>query len=445
MRASGGSCIQTVAGRGYRFLAEVTRRAAEAGADTGSVSGGGRPPTRLSIVVLPFANLSNDPEQEYFADGITDDLTTDLSRISGSFVIARSTAFTYKRKAVDAGQAGHELGVRYVLEGSVRRSGNRVRVNAQLIDAETDGHLWAEHFDGDTADLLVMQDEITRRIAVALHLELVGAEADRPTDHPDAFDYILRGRAALSKPPSRRNYAEAISLFERALAIDPRSAEAQSWLATALVDRSMDIMTGSEPADIARAEVFIGQALAASPRNTLAHYAKGQMLRRQRRSEEAIPELETVLALNRNSVSAMGALLWCQLLSGSIEGSIPLAEQAVRLSHCDPFVAHWYFQIGTVHLLQSRTDEAILWLEKARSANPELSYAHGRLASAYALRGEIERAVRELAEAQRLSGDRRFSSIAQVKAAQYWGVPKIRALYERTYFAGLRKAGLPEE
>ena len=445
-RGAQGSCIQTVARRGYRFVAPVTRRAADAGSGIAIIPDvGARPPPRLSIAVLPFVNLGNDPDQEYFADGITDDLTTDLSRISGSFVIARNTAFTYKGKAVEANQVGRELGVRYVLEGSVRRSGNRVRVNAQLIDAETGGHLWTERFDGEFADLFVMQDEITSGIAVALNLELIAAEADRPSDEPDALDYILRGRAALSKPVSRGNYAVAISLFERALALDPRSVEAQSWLATALVDRSHDIMTGSDAADVARADVLITQALAASPRNTLAHYAKGQMLRRQRRSEEAISEFETVLALNRNSVSAMGALRWCKLLTGSMESLIPLAEQAIRLSHRDPLIAHWYYQIGTVYLLESCTDEAIVWLKRARSANPELPYAHSRLASAYALRGEIERAAAELAQSRRLSGDRRFSSIAELKAAQYWGVPKIRALYEATFFAGLRKAGMPED
>ena len=190
--------------------------------------------------------------------------------------------------------------MRYVLEGSVRRSGNQVRVNAQLIDAETDAHLWAERFDRDTGDLFALQNEITSRIAVALNLELVGAEAARPTEHPDALDYILRGRAALTKPPSRDNYAEAISLFERALALDPRSVEAQSWLASALAGRVLDGMTDSAAADIARAEGLVGQALAASPRSPLAHFAKGQVLRAQRRCEEAIPEYETVIALNRN-------------------------------------------------------------------------------------------------------------------------------------------------
>src|SRR6266851_5131794 len=151
---------------------------------------------RLSIVVLPFTNLSDDRKQQYFADGVTEDLTTDLSRLANMFVISRNTAFTYRNKPIDTKQIGRELGVRYVLEGSVRRSGNQVRVSAQLIDAQTDAHLWADRFDRDTNDLFVLQGEITGRLANALGVELIAAEAARPTEHPDALDYILRGRAA---------------------------------------------------------------------------------------------------------------------------------------------------------------------------------------------------------------------------------------------------------
>jgi TolB-like protein/Tfp pilus assembly protein PilF len=440
------SCIQTVAGRGYRFVATVTRRTADADSAIAVISrGGGRPPPRLSIVVMPFTNLSNDSDHEYFADGLTDDLTTDLSRISGSFVIARSTAFTYKGKAIDAKQIGRELGVRYVLEGSIRRSGHQIRANAQLIDAESDAHLWAERFDRDTGDLFALQDEITSRIAVALDLELIGAEAGRPIERPDVLDYILRGRAAYSRPLARDHYAEAISLFERALTLDPRSVEAQSWLAHALAGRMHFRMTDSAAADIERAEGLVRRALAASPRNPIAHYAKGQLLLARSRPEEAIPEFETVIASNRNWVYALYALGTCKLVTGSIEETIPLVEQAIRLSPRDPFIANWYTQIGRAHLVQSRTDEAILWLEKALGANPGLWFAHAPLAAAYALKGEPERAAAELAEARRLSGDGRFASIASLEAARYWGVPKIRALFEATFFAGLRKAGMPEE
>ena len=202
---------------------------------------------RLSIVVLPFVNLSGDRDQQYFADGIADDLTTDLSRLAGMFVIARNTAFTYKDKPIDAKQIGRELGVRYVLEGSVRRSGNEVRVNAQLVDAESGAHLWAERFDREASDLLAVQNEITNRIAATLHLALVGAEAARPIDRSDVTDYILRGRAAFYRSPTRDNYAEAVGWFERALSVDLASAEAKSLLASILAERALGRMTDTSP------------------------------------------------------------------------------------------------------------------------------------------------------------------------------------------------------
>jgi TolB-like protein/class 3 adenylate cyclase len=229
--------------RVYAWRPEGTADVLTTGASSATSS---QPPAtapRLSIVVLPFANLSNDPEQQYFADGITEDLTTDLSRLAGMLVISRNTAFTYLGKRIDTKQIGRELNVRYVLQGSVRRSGNRVRVNAQLIDADTDAHLWAERFDGDTSDLFALQDEITSRIAITLNVELIAAEAARPTRHPDALDYILRGRAALLKPETPDTFAEATSLFEHALALEPQFVDAQSWLASALVDRVLNGMS----------------------------------------------------------------------------------------------------------------------------------------------------------------------------------------------------------
>ena len=400
---------------------------------------------RLSIVVLPFTNLSDDREQQYFADGITEDLTTDLSRLAPMFVISHNTAFTYRPKPVNTKQIGRELGVRYLLEGSVQRSGNQVRVNAQLIDTETDAHLWAERFDGDRGDLFTLQNEITSRIAGSLNLELTAREAARPTAHPDALDYILKGRAAYSKPASRDTYAEAISFYERALDLDPQCAEARSLLARTLAARAMDGMTDTAIADLAHAEGLARNALAASWRSPLAHFAKGHVLRAQGRLEEAIPEYETAIALNRNWVFAYVALGACKLLTGEIEEAIPLAEQAIRLSPRDPNIGIMYDRIGYVHLLQSRIDQAILWCEKARSANPAHPLYRAHLASAYALKGETERAAAELAEARRLTADSRYSSIAHLKAAVSYGVPKVRALFETTFFAGLRKAGVPEE
>jgi TolB-like protein/Tfp pilus assembly protein PilF len=437
--------IRTVQRRGVRFIGEVSEDD-EPAARAEVLPAAAESPIapRLSIVVLPFINLSNDPEQQYFADGITGDLITDLSRIPDMLVISRYTAFTYRDKPVDIKQIGRELGVRYALEGEVQRSGTRVRVTAQLIDAETDTHLWAERFAGDAGDLFAWQDEITNRIAVALDLELVDAAAARPSERPDARDYILRGRAVRLKPPSRENRAEAIELFEQALALDPQSVVAQSWLAIALTARVLDSMAGTATADIARAEELAERALAASPRSSPARFARGQVLRAQQRYEEAIPEYETVIALNRNWAHTYSHLGWCKFMSGSIEALIPAQEQAIRLSPRDPQIGLFYSRIGCAHLLQSRTDEAILWCERARNATPAHPQFCTFLAAAHALKGDTERAAAELAEACRRVGDDRYSSIARLRALESWGVPKIRALAEATYFAGLRKAGMPE-
>ncbi|MBV8530306.1 MAG: tetratricopeptide repeat protein, partial [Candidatus Eremiobacteraeota bacterium] len=286
--------------------------------------------------------------------------------------------------------------MRYVLEGSVQRSGNHVRVNAQLIDAASDAHLWADRFDGETGDLFALQDEVTSRIAVALNLELTATEAARAAAHPDALDYILRGRAAYSRPASRDTYAQVISLYERALELDPQSAEAQSLLARTLAARAMGGETDTAAADLVRADELASRALAVSWRSPLAHFAKAHVLSAQGRPHEAIPEYETAIALNRNWVFAYVALGACKLLTGSIEDAIPLAEQAIRLSPRDPNILSSYLQIGLVHLLQSHTDEAIVWFEKACNNRPAHPSIRALLASAYALNGDTERAAPEL-------------------------------------------------
>jgi adenylate cyclase len=452
-----GRCIQTVPGRGYRFAAPVTPAAAHAPsvasamrakavADLPAPSGLVAAP-RLSIVVLPFTNLSNDPDQQYFVDGMTDDLTTDLSRITHMFVIARNTAFTYRNKPIAAKQIGRELGVRYVLEGSVQRSENQVRINAQLIEAESDAHLWAERFDSDRSDLFALQNEITARIAVALNQELIAAEAARRTERPDVLEYILRARAAYAKPISRERNAEGIRLLELALALDPHSAEVQSMLAGALAGRVLNGLSDSTAADLQRAKGLSEQALAASLRSPLAHIAKAHLLRAQRRYAEAIPEYEAALAYNRNYVYAFFALGQCKLNTGSIEETVPLVERAIRLSPRDPELGVWYQQIGNVHLLQSHTDEAVTWLEKARNHTPAHPTIRGDLASAYALNGETKRAAAQLAKARGLSPDDRYSSIARLKEIRNFEMltAQIRALSETTYYAGLRKAGMPVE
>jgi tetratricopeptide (TPR) repeat protein len=259
------------------------------------------------------------------------------------------------------------------------------------------------------------------------------------------MDYVFRGRSSFLKPNSRERWDETIGLFERALALDPGLVNAQSLLASALADRVLAGFSYSAATDLARAEGLVAQALAQAPRSSLPHFAKGQLMRARGLPEEAIPEYETAIALDRNSVGAMFGLGQCKLLTGSIDEDIRLVEQAIRLSPRGIANGILYLEIGRANLLQSRIDEAIQSLKTARAINPEHPSTPGFLASTYALKGEAERAVTELAEARRLSTDYRFSSIARLRTAAYWGVPKIRALYEATYFAGLRKAGMPEE
>jgi adenylate cyclase len=405
-----------------------------------------KPAPRLSIVVLPFENLGNDPEQQYFADGITEDLTTDLSRLRNVLVISRNTAFTYKGQRVDAKQIGRELGVRYVLEGSVRRSGNEVRINAQLIDAATNAHLWAERFDHDTGDLFALQNEITGRIANTLGWELIGAETARATDRPDALDYLLRGRAVHGTGGVRENVEKAADLYGRALALDPSSVEAQSRLANALVSRAAPKDAAAAAVDLKRAEDLITQALATSPEDPYTHRVKGKLLRFLRRCEEAIPEFEIMLAANRNDPDTLVQLSICKYLTGgSDQDAIALTEQAIRLSPRDPQMGWWYSWIGFVHLLQSRIDQSITWLEKARSLDPRAPPSHWFLAAAYGFNGERERARAELAEAKRLTGSDRYSSVASTRANGDLYTPALRDRWETVYFPGIRAAGLPEE
>jgi TolB-like protein/class 3 adenylate cyclase len=247
----------------------------------------------LSIVVLPFANLSGDPAQDYFADGVTENLTTELSRIRDSFVIARNTAFTFKGKSIDARDIGKDLGVRYVLEGSVQRDQNRVRVNAQLIDAGSGAHLWADRFEEDVADLFKLQDQVVARLANTLGFELVKAEARRDSriGNPDAFDLTLRGQALLlryQQQPTKENSAAARAMYEQALAIDPNDGGALAGVAyTHFVDKTY----GWTNPDADYDAKVLGQAdrsIALAPDDPLPYYAKSGYLRELRRLDEAL-------------------------------------------------------------------------------------------------------------------------------------------------------------
>ncbi len=403
---------------------------------------------RLSIVVLPFVNLSNDPEQEYFTDGITDDLTTDLSRISDSFVIARNTAFTYKGKIVDAKQLGRELGVRYVLEGSVRRMGEQVRVNVQLIDAGSSAHLWADRFDTERANLAAAQTQITGRLAQTLGVELIRAEELRieaETVNPDARDLVMRGWAWSYKLRSAATLQQMQRFFEQALEIDPRSADARIGIARTLLLKIADGIHSSAPQDVSRAEQLLLETLEHDPNLSAAHEAMGFLRRIQGgRLSESRVELETALALDPNNFRAVGQLGWTLQHLGEPDAAIAQAEKGLQLSPRDPSLWSVYGLIGWAHLLSNRVDEAIDFLIKSRAMNPRAWWVHYGLAGALGLKGNYEEGKAALAESVKLRPE--INSLAQYYAIRPWqSSPQAYALEDKTVIEGLRRIGFPEK
>jgi adenylate cyclase len=404
------------------------------------------------MVVLPFASLSSDPEQEYFADAITDDLTTDLSRIADSFVIARTTAFTYKGKAVDVRQVARELGVRYVLEGSVRRLAERVQVNVQLIDGETGSHVWADRFGTDLRDLTEAQSEITGRLARTLDAELVRdigrrIEQERAAD-PNARDFVMRARALRMQTSDADGRARAIifDLLERSLILDPDSVDARILMAHILAGYVADGVSNSIEQDKERAEKLIREALERDPNRSWARGVMGLVRRIQGRWAESQIEWETAIGIDPNDAWAIWQLGLIVLIQGQPEAAIPNFEKAIRL---DPrahniFIA--YNTLGRCHLFLGRIDEAVALIRKARALAPGIWDVHLNLAAALGLRGDIDEAKREIAEAVKLRPD--ANSIAGWRAlsvTQGFGNPPYQALREKTISAGLRRAGFPEE
>jgi TolB-like protein/class 3 adenylate cyclase/Tfp pilus assembly protein PilF len=403
---------------------------------------------RLSIVVLPLENLSRDPDQEYFADGITENLTTDLSRISGSFVIARNTAFTYKGKSFDVKQVGRDLGVHYVLEGSVQRLGDRVQVSVQLIDSDSGAHVWADRFDTDRRNLVEAQSEITGRLARTLNLELVQAvgrriEQERAVN-PDARDLIMRGWAIYQRTQATVSREEARRAFEQALRIDPSSYDAKLGIAAVLVV-SLAMESSEQPAeDEAKAEALLSELLTRDANRTQLHVTTALLRRVQNRLPESRIEWERAIALDPNHAAAIGQLGVTLIYLGDPAAAIPLEQKRIRLNPNDPNIALAYWSLGLAHLLLSHLDDAIDFLTKARAANPQIFYIHLDIAAAMALKGYLDDAHAALAEAIRLRPA--INSIARQRArSAYANNPAYRALAEKTVDVGLRKAGMPEE
>ena len=392
----------------------------------------------LSLVVLPFTNLSGDASQDYFADGVTENLTTDLSRIRNSFVIARNTAYAFKGKSVDARDIGKELGVRYVLEGSVQRDGTRVRVNVQLIDAQSGAHLWADRFEEDVADLFKLQDQVVARLGNSLGYELIKAEAQRDSriGNLDVFDLTMRGRALtfrFQEQRTKENNNAARAMYEQALAIDPNDAGA---LAGEAYTFELEKAYGWTNSDVDYDAKVLGQAdrsIAIDRDDPLPYFAKSLYLTLFRSPEEGLRAADAGLAINPNSASLHAARGRAEISIGHFEQGKTDVQQAMRLSPRDPSTGLWHNYLCLAELGLGQFDAAISEGNKAIDAGNPVFQGYMFLAADYALKGDMEAAKTAVAEARRLNPKLTVKSISK----SYANIP--------TLLEGLRKAGLPEE
>jgi len=397
---------------------------------------------RLSIVVLPFVNMGGYPEQDYLVDGLTESLTTDLSRIHGSFVIARNTAFTYKGKSPDLRQIGRDLNVRYVLEGSVQRSGDRLRMNVQLIDAESGKHLWAERFDKPCDDLFDMQDEIVSRLANTLDAQLVEAEARRSQHvlHPDALDLYFQGKAYWNKGVSPEYMAQAKQYFEQAVALDPANADATVGWAMVVATSAGSFAVDDRVAQLAAAEAALTKALSVAPQHATGHLALGAVLMFTNRAEQGIAECERALALDRNLADAHGCIGMAKYFVGRAEETEEHTLKALRLSPRDVHAYRWMLFAGIAQGQLGADAEAVVWLRASIEANRNFPLAHFHLAEALALLGELEEAHAAAQAGLALQPDftlRRYRENALSDS------PAYLAGRERSC-EGMRLAGVPE-
>jgi len=396
----------------------------------------------LSIMVLPFANIGGDPEQDYFVDGVTESLTTDLSLIAGAFVIARNTAFIFKGKAVDVKRIGRELNVNYVLEGSVQRSSNRLRVNVQLIDAETGNHLWAERFDKPVTDLFDMQDEIVARLANALDARLMAAEARRAesTPHPSSMDAYFQGRAYLNKGMTPEYMVKAQEAFAHSLALDPQNAVALTGVALAEAAIGAVNFTDDRARRLAAAEAAAGKAVSLVPDYAPAHFALGLAYILTDRAAQGIAECEQALALDRNFTDAHAFIGWGKLNLGRAAETEGHVQEAFRLSPRDIFAFRWMAFVGVAKLSLGADAEAVAWLRHSIEANRNFPVAQFYLAAGLALLGSLDEARAAAQEGLALYPN---FTLSRFRAAAASSNPTFLAQRERI-IEGMRLAGLPE-
>jgi adenylate cyclase len=396
-------------------------------------------PELPSIAVLPFDNMSGDPEQEYFSDGISEDIITDLSKVAGLMVIARNSSFTYKRKSVDVRVVGRELGARSVLEGSIRRAGNRVRITAQLIDAATGGHLWAERYDRDLTDIFAVQDEVTRQIVDALKVKLTPVEAariaDSPTANVEAHDLFLRGRALLlGAKKDREVFDQIVAFLSRAIELDPNYAEPYAGLAMAHNLDFQNHWTGSTDAlDVATH--FAALAVENGPTMPYAHAVAAVMALWKRDLARARAESETAIALNPNFADSYGMLGLVEIYSGNPLAAIPLVERAMLL---DPgFKQQSLHFLGTAYLVAGKYETAAATFRERIRLAPETDLSRAFLVSALGHLDEIDEARRVWAELEKVNP--KYSFEGHLARLPFRNKSDADSIAE-----GLARAGLPD-
>jgi adenylate cyclase len=401
---------------------------------------------RLSIAVLPIQNLSGDAEQEYLADAITEDLTTDLSQLPGAFVIARSSAFTYKGQSLDVKRIGEELGVRYVLQGSVRKVGDIWRVNTQLISTETGASLWSDRFDQALKDLGAGQDEIVARLRSVLNVKLIDLEGARSTreraNDPDAYDLILRARSMQHQPITRERNNHILALYEHALKLDPSSIAAMMGLTGALL--AWAGMLGEGPAGdiLDRASTLIAKAATVEPDHPDVLARTGRLLMQQERWTEAVPALQRLIDIHPSYPNCHAMLAALKSRIGAAAEAVPLFQTSLRLDPRSPVVYNTYLGLGFALLLLGRYEASIVWHERCLAASPEApgwqrAWSLSQMAGAYAWSGQLNEARRALSEASRLEPhDTVRSHFPEVLTPVY--MEQIERFREGLRLAGLR-------
>ena len=436
----GGDWIATIPRVGYRFVGPVDRFADGSEGSTGT-STATETASGPSIAVLPFVNLSDDREQEYFADGVVEEIITALSRMRWLFVIARNSSFTYKGRAVDVKQVGRELGVRYVVEGSVRKDGNKVRIAGQLIDTSTGAHLWADRFDGELANIFDLQDRVTASVVGAIAPKLEQAEIERakrkPTASLDAYDYFLRGMASFHQW-TRETSNEALSLFYKAIELDPNFAAAYGMAASCyarrktggwVTDRAFEL---AETARLARRAGELGRddAIALCRAGIALAFVVSDL-------DDGDALIERALVANPNLAQAWFVSGWVKVWLGEPEEAVEREARAMKLSPQDPQIFNMQAGTAAAHFFAGRYAEALSWAEMSMREQPESVNSTSVASASGALAGNHEAAGKAMARLRQLMPDLRISNLKDL-------FPIRRTEDFDRWTEGLRKAGLPE-